>query len=211
MTRVSLDHFFGQVSGESHRNDDGSDCQAIIPRCRVGELLVLEREPDNPHDINAIRVIRQSGEQIGYLEAGTLTVVGMGDKQRECTVVPRLRGILRAYVAHVWPAIVGGRYGSPYLFTRTGQHCARIRAHLPLLTRLIYWILKHQVSPVVGRRVHTHMLRHSFASRLRENGAPLELIQDALGHANIGTTLIYAHVSTKKQRADIARYLEGGA
>jgi integrase/recombinase XerD len=55
------------------------------------------------------------------------------------------------------------------------------------------------------------MLRHSFASRLRENGAPLELIQDALGHANIGTTLIYGHVSTKKQRADIARYLEGGA
>jgi hypothetical protein len=65
---VSLDHFFGQVAGESHRNDDGSDRQAIIPRCRVGELLVLEHEPDNPHDINAIRVLRQNGEQIGYLE-----------------------------------------------------------------------------------------------------------------------------------------------
>jgi len=66
--RVSLDHFFGQVAGESHRNDDGSDRQAIFPRCRVGELLVLEHEPDNPHDINAIRVLRQTGEQIGYLE-----------------------------------------------------------------------------------------------------------------------------------------------
>jgi len=65
---VSFDHFFGQVAGESHRNDDGSDRQAIIPRCRVGELLVLEQEPDNPHDINAIRVLRQNGEQIGYLE-----------------------------------------------------------------------------------------------------------------------------------------------
>src|SRR5206468_12220407 len=61
-------------------------------------------------------------------------------------------------------------------------------------------------------QVHPHMLRHSFASRLRENGAPLELIQEALGHVNIATTLIYAHVSTRKQRADIARYLgqEGG-
>ena len=65
---MSLEHFFGHVAGESHRNADGSDRQAIVPRCRVGDLLVLEHEPDNPHDINAIRVLRQSGEQIGYLE-----------------------------------------------------------------------------------------------------------------------------------------------
>jgi hypothetical protein len=65
---VSLEHFFGHVAGESHRNADGSDRQAIIPRCRVGELLVLEHEPNNPHDINAIRILRQTGEQIGYLE-----------------------------------------------------------------------------------------------------------------------------------------------
>src|SRR5207249_3119713 len=66
--RVSFEHFFGDVAGESHHNADGSDRQAIIPRCRVGELPVLEHEPDNPHDINAIRVLRQNGEQIGYLE-----------------------------------------------------------------------------------------------------------------------------------------------
>jgi HIRAN domain-containing protein len=65
---VSLEHFFGQVAGESHRNDDGTDRQAIIPRCRVGEVLVLEHQLDNPYDINAIRVLRQNGEQIGYLE-----------------------------------------------------------------------------------------------------------------------------------------------
>ena len=65
---MSLEHFFGHVAGESHRNADGSDRQAIIPRCRVGDLLVLEHEPDNLHNINAIRVLRQNGEQIGYLE-----------------------------------------------------------------------------------------------------------------------------------------------
>jgi hypothetical protein len=65
---VSLEHFFGHVAGESHRNDDGTDRQTIISRCRVGELLVLEHEPDNPHDIDAIRVLNQNGEQIGYLE-----------------------------------------------------------------------------------------------------------------------------------------------
>ena len=63
-----MDHFFAHVVGESFRNDDGSDRQAIIPRCRLGELLVLEPEPDNPHDINAMRVLTQRGEQVGYLE-----------------------------------------------------------------------------------------------------------------------------------------------
>ncbi len=64
---MSFEHFFGHVAGESYRNDDGSDRQVLIPRCRVGDLLVLEHEPDNPHDINAIRVLRQNG-RIGYLE-----------------------------------------------------------------------------------------------------------------------------------------------
>lgn len=64
---TALRHFFGQVAGESHHNADGTSRQAIIPRCRVGELLRLEHEPDNPYDINAIRVLRQTGEQIGYL------------------------------------------------------------------------------------------------------------------------------------------------
>jgi hypothetical protein len=65
---VSLEHFFGQVAGESHRNHDGTDRQTIISRCTVGEPLILEHEPDNPYDINAIRVLRRNGEQIGYLE-----------------------------------------------------------------------------------------------------------------------------------------------
>jgi HIRAN domain len=62
-------HFFAQVAGESHRNDeDGSDRQAIIASCRVGELLFLDAEPDNPEDENAVRVLRRDGKQIGYLE-----------------------------------------------------------------------------------------------------------------------------------------------
>jgi integrase len=98
---------------------------------------------------------------------------------------------------------------SPYLFPRA--HCASFerKPGQPLLTRTIFQVIRHKVSPIVGRPVHPHMLRHSFASRLRENGAPLELIQEALGHANISTTLIYAHLSTKKRREDLAKYLEG--
>jgi len=64
-------HFFAQVAGESHSNDDGSDRQTIIASCRVGETLLLDAEPDNPEDENAVRVLRQDGKQIGYLERAT--------------------------------------------------------------------------------------------------------------------------------------------
>ncbi|HEV8642381.1 MAG TPA: tyrosine-type recombinase/integrase [Methylomirabilota bacterium] len=199
------------------------------------------------------------------LEAGTLRVIGKGDKQHECVIVPRLREILSGYLADVHPvlaaAAVEGRvdrihgewtrrrrqlhlyvngehrieplatrdrdeaeriladrlrelrvaHASPYLFPRAGGGYSRLRRALPLLTRSIFMMIHRKVSAVAGRHVHPHMLRHSFASRLRENGAPLELIQEALGHANISTTLIYAHLTTTKRKAEIAKYLEGGA
>ena len=62
--------------------------------------------------------------------------------------------------------------------------------------------------PPRGGPDHPYMLRHSFASRLRENGADLQLIQEALGHANITTTTMYTHISPNKRRQDLARLLE---
>jgi hypothetical protein len=67
---MTMRHFFAKVAGESYRNADGSDRQAIIASCRVGEPLLLLPEPDNPHDENAIKVLREDGKQIGYLDAG---------------------------------------------------------------------------------------------------------------------------------------------
>ena len=61
-------HFFAHVAGESFTNRDGSDRQAIIASCRVGESLILDPEPHNPKDANAVRVLREDGKQIGYLE-----------------------------------------------------------------------------------------------------------------------------------------------
>jgi HIRAN domain len=61
-------HFFAQVAGESYANDDGTDRQTTIASCRVGEPLILDAEPGNPEDENAVRVLRRDGKQIGYLE-----------------------------------------------------------------------------------------------------------------------------------------------
>jgi site-specific recombinase XerD len=59
----------------------------------------------------------------------------------------------------------------------------------------------------VGRPVSPHTLRHSFASRLRERGADLQDIQEALGHASITTTTIYAHLATSRRNAKLAGWL----
>jgi hypothetical protein len=61
--------FFTKIAGVTHRNADRKSRQRLIAQCRVGEELVLEREPNNPVDPNAIKVLRVSGEQLGYIRA----------------------------------------------------------------------------------------------------------------------------------------------
>jgi hypothetical protein len=61
--------FFTKIAGVTHRNKDRKSRQRLIGQCRVGEELVLEREPDNPVDPDAIRVLRVTGEQLGYIPA----------------------------------------------------------------------------------------------------------------------------------------------
>ncbi len=86
------------VAGVKHDNDDGTSRRKIIKRCKQGEMLFLEREPRNHFDPNAIRVLRASGEQLGYLTArvaGGMMTEGMAeylDKGGEYKVV--IRGIM---------------------------------------------------------------------------------------------------------------------
>jgi integrase len=57
----------------------------------------------------------------------------------------------------------------------------------------------------ITKNVHTHVLRHTFATQLRQRGVPLETIKELLGHADIRETLIYAHFSPEEARAAIPK------
>jgi site-specific recombinase XerD len=99
---------------------------------------------------------------------------------------------------------------SPYVFVMAHPTNSRgaTRAGKSLVSRSVLRIVREVVGPIVGRPVYTHMLRHSFASRLRENGADLQDIQEALGHSVITTTTMYAHISTRRRREKLAEYLK---
>ena len=60
-------HMFTKAVGVSYENDDGTRRQAIIPRCQPYERLALEHDDTNQYDPNAVKVRRQTGEHIGWL------------------------------------------------------------------------------------------------------------------------------------------------
>jgi integrase/recombinase XerD len=163
-----------------------------------------------------------------HLDAGRVLICGKGGRDRELPLVPRLVAILGGYVTDVRPALLAGQ-PSPFFFVRTrrewtgGRQGRRrglsdaltvgathnaSRAGLPLERRSVWWILEHAVSPLVGRHLSPHQLRHSFATRLRSQGADLQYVQQLLGHADIRTTTVYSHLVTTAQRETLARYLE---
>jgi integrase/recombinase XerD len=70
------------------------------------------------------------------------------------------------------------------------------------LSRQTLWAIVRRAADAAGvrRRVSPHVLRHSFASHLLENGADLRAVQAMLGHADIGTTQIYTHLGSPALR-----------
>ena len=97
---------------------------------------------------------------------------------------------------------------NPYVFVRGSAQWLPKHGVQPLGPRTIFITIRRLCEAALNRHVHPYMLRHSFASRLRENGADLQDIQEALGHASIVTTTMYSHLSTRRQREKLEKYLK---
>lgn len=115
------------------------------------------------------------------LQAGLVTVLGKGGKQR---VVPVGGPACRALDA--WRRESGGEPTAPVFPGRGGRpitaRAVQLRVQQLALRQGLY---KH---------VHPHMLRHSFASHILESSGDLRGVQELLGHADISTTQIYTHL-----------------
>jgi len=127
------------------------------------------------------------------LEAGYLTVLGKGNKERVVPIGTYARQRVIDYVQQARPQLLKGRL-SPHLFvTRTGRK----------LSRQAFWLRLRRLVLQTGVRgtVSPHTLRHAFATHLVEGGADLRAVQMMLGHADISTTQIYTHVARDRLRA----------
>lgn len=129
------------------------------------------------------------------LDRGTVRVLGKGSKER---VVP-----FGAPAAHALGAYL--TRGRPVLLSRATQSSpalllgARGRRIGP---RAVYDLVAREVGPAVGSSaVGPHTLRHSAATHLLDGGADLRAVQELLGHASLGTTQIYTHVSSERLAA----------
>jgi len=119
------------------------------------------------------------------LETGYMLVRGKGDKERIVPLGKSAQDALTEYLGASRRTLAVGK-GSPFLFLARGAH---------RLTRQRVWQMVKAASRASGRSASPHMLRHSCASHMVENGADLRTVQTILGHADISTTQVYTHLA----------------
>ena len=132
------------------------------------------------------------------MDEGYLRCTGKGSKTRVIPFGGKARLRLQQYLAESRPALARERPGRDLFVTRRGCRFSR--------KGLWKMIRAHARCACPGKRVTPHTLRHSFASHLLANGAPLRVIQEMLGHADVATTQVYTHVDDGRLRAVHARY-----
>jgi integrase/recombinase XerD len=135
------------------------------------------------------------------LELGYILVRGKGDKERMVPLGVPAQQALQQYLRDARKLLSGirsaGAKTSPLLFLGSGAR---------RLTRQRVWQLVGQASQSTGRHASPHMLRHSCATHMVENGADLRTVQTILGHADVSTTQIYTHVALDRLKSVYAKH-----
>ena len=141
-----------------------------------------------------LRVSEATGLEKGSvaLEERVVRVLGKGAKERLVPLGRPAAEAVRRYLA----------LGRPHLDRRYRPELF-LNARGGALTRAGAFLILKKLADRAGlepARVHPHLLRHSVATHLLEGGADLRSVQEMLGHADLGTTERYTHVSDRRRR-----------
>jgi integrase/recombinase XerD len=130
------------------------------------------------------------------LDMGYILVRGKGDKERMVPLGVPAQQALGRYLKNGRGIITGGSNSALLFVGIRGQR----------LTRQRVWQLVGKASVAAGRHASPHMLRHSCATHMVENGADLRTVQTILGHSDISTTQIYTHVALDRLKSVFAKH-----
>jgi len=173
----------------------------------IGEVERLLEAPDlsTPHGLRdraLLEILYASGLRVSELanlhleqvnmDTNEIRVIGKGSKERIVLMGQPAAKALTAYLNHGRPKLSGNKEGHYLFLNRYGER---------LIERRVQRILEKYTNIAgIKKRVHPHMLRHTFATHLLDGGADLRVVQELLGHASLSSTQIYTHVSKSQAR-----------
>ena len=196
-----------------HRPKQGRHLPKVLTASEI-EALLQAPDTSSPHGLRdraifelmyatGLRVtelVRLKLEDL-HLELGFIQTLGKGDKERLVPLIDEAIEWLEAYLEQVRPSflrLAGSASPQEVFLTERGKAFTRQGIWKNLNKYVALAGIKQNVSP--------HMLRHSFATHLLENGADLRMVQELLGHADISTTQIYTHISTQRLQEVYRKY-----
>jgi tyrosine recombinase XerC len=126
------------------------------------------------------------------LTSNEIRVWGKGSKERVVLMGEPAAAAIKDYLGEGRSELLGERKSQALFLNRYGQ---------PLPERSVQRILRQYAKKTgIGKRVHPHMLRHTFATHMLDGGADLRVVQELLGHARLTSTQIYTHVTKGQAR-----------
>ncbi|HIP38977.1 MAG TPA: recombinase XerD [Desulfocapsa sulfexigens] len=136
------------------------------------------------------------------LSSGYLTILsGKGAKDRVVPISPRVCELIRRYILMVRPVMVQGKDKGYLILNRWGTK----------MTPQSVWAIVKRCAALSGikKNVTTHTFRHTCATDMLRNGAPIRHIQELLGHESLESTQIYTRVTINDLKAIHAKYHPG--
>ncbi|MGB5987657.1 MAG: tyrosine-type recombinase/integrase [Desulfobacterales bacterium] len=184
--------------------------RSILSVAEVGQLIksVDRRTNTGVRDRLVLEILYDTGirraEAAGIrladldLEGGYVRIHGKGDKERVVPVSQRLCDLIRTYIIGVRPAFVKNRDSGHLILNRSGHKMA---------ANGIYIIVK-RCARIAGikKNVTTHTFRHTCATHMLKNGAPVRHIQEMLGHESLESTQVYTRVTINDLKEIHARF-----
>jgi len=171
----------------------------------VFEALQQKATEDNPQgvrDLVAVELLYASGARVSELvgldlesidySRNIMRVMGKGAKERMVPFGQPARDALDVWIRIARPKLATEKSGQALLLNSRGQRMG---------VRQVYSLVANLLEATPTGAAGPHSLRHSAATHLLDGGADLRAVQELLGHASLGTTQIYTHVSIERLRA----------